>query len=100
MPTEPSLAPPFGQSARVDQVLRTHGKIRACKLTVTWNEGNMRIFELARRKLDEAEGARAREKVKLCCPVSPETDFKWGPPRTRTEKRTISPRSQAQFLGE
>lgn len=36
-------------------------KIRSCKLTVTWNEGNMHIFELARRRLDEAEG-RPREK--------------------------------------
>jgi 3-phenylpropionate/cinnamic acid dioxygenase small subunit len=30
-------------------------KIRTRKLTVTWNEGNMHIFELARRRLDEAE---------------------------------------------
>ena len=30
-------------------------KIRARQLTVTWNEGNMHIFELARRRLDEAE---------------------------------------------
>jgi SnoaL-like domain len=36
-------------------------KIRTCKLTVTWNEGNMHIFELARRRLDEVEG-RTREK--------------------------------------
>jgi hypothetical protein len=36
-------------------------KIRACKLTVTFNEGNMHILELARRRLDEAEG-RTREK--------------------------------------
>jgi ketosteroid isomerase-like protein len=36
-------------------------KIRACKLTVTWNEGNMHILELARRQLDEAEG-RTRER--------------------------------------
>jgi hypothetical protein len=31
-------------------------KIRTRKLTVTWNEGNMNIFELAARRLDEAEG--------------------------------------------
>jgi 3-phenylpropionate/cinnamic acid dioxygenase small subunit len=31
-------------------------KIRARKLTVLWNEGNMDIFEVARRRLDEAEG--------------------------------------------
>ena len=31
-------------------------KIRARKLTVLWNEGNMEIFEVARRRLDEAEG--------------------------------------------
>jgi SnoaL-like domain len=36
-------------------------KIRTRQLTVTWNEGNMHIFELARRRLDEAEG-RTREK--------------------------------------
>jgi SnoaL-like domain len=30
-------------------------KIHARKLTVLWNEGNMEIFELARRRLDEAE---------------------------------------------
>ena len=30
-------------------------KIRARKLTVLWNEGNMDIFELARHRLDEAE---------------------------------------------
>jgi hypothetical protein len=35
-------------------------KIRACKLTVTWNEGNMHIFHLARGRLDEIEG-RARD---------------------------------------
>ncbi len=33
-------------------------KIRACKLTVTWNAGNRHILELARRRLDEAEGRR------------------------------------------
>jgi hypothetical protein len=31
-------------------------KIRACKLTVTWNTGNWHVFELARRRLDELEG--------------------------------------------
>ena len=31
-------------------------KICARKLTVLWNEGNMDIFEVARRRLDEAEG--------------------------------------------
>ena len=36
-------------------------KIRSCTLTVTFNEGNMHILELARRRLDEAEG-RTREK--------------------------------------
>jgi 3-phenylpropionate/cinnamic acid dioxygenase small subunit len=35
-------------------------KIRACKLTVTWNTGNWHVFDLARRRLDEAEGRRAR----------------------------------------
>jgi 3-phenylpropionate/cinnamic acid dioxygenase small subunit len=46
-----------------NRLVRTAGgwKIRARKLTVTWNEGNMHIFELARRRLDEAEG-RPREK--------------------------------------
>jgi len=46
-----------------NRFVRTPGgwKIRACKLTITWNEGNMHIFELARRRLDEAEG-RLREK--------------------------------------
>ena len=46
-----------------NRLVRTAGgwKIRARKLTVTWNEGNMHIFELARRRLDEAEG-RQREK--------------------------------------
>jgi 3-phenylpropionate/cinnamic acid dioxygenase small subunit len=33
-------------------------KIRACKLTVTWNAGNRHVLELARRRLDEAEGRR------------------------------------------
>jgi hypothetical protein len=36
-------------------------KIRTRKLTVTWNEGNMHIFELAPRRFDDAEG-RTREK--------------------------------------
>jgi 3-phenylpropionate/cinnamic acid dioxygenase small subunit len=36
-------------------------KIRTRKLTVIWNEGNMHIFELARRRLDDAQG-RTREK--------------------------------------
>jgi len=31
-------------------------KISACKLTVTWNTGNWAIFELARKRFDEAEG--------------------------------------------
>jgi 3-phenylpropionate/cinnamic acid dioxygenase small subunit len=31
-------------------------KIRACKLTVTWNTGNWHIFKLARQHLDQAEG--------------------------------------------
>jgi len=31
-------------------------KIRACKLTVTWNTGNWHVFDLARRRLDELEG--------------------------------------------
>jgi hypothetical protein len=35
-------------------------KIRARKLTVLWNEGNMEIFELARRRLDEAEGRQEK----------------------------------------
>ena len=30
-------------------------KIRACKLTVTWNSGNWGIFELARKRFEEAE---------------------------------------------
>ena len=36
-------------------------KMRARKLTVLWNEGNMDIFEVARRRLDET-GGRKREK--------------------------------------
>jgi SnoaL-like domain len=39
-------------------------KIRARKLTVRWNEGNMHIFELARRRLDEAEGLTQEKKVR------------------------------------
>jgi hypothetical protein len=41
-----------------NQFVRTSDgwKIRACKLTITWNEGNMHIFELARQRLEEAEG--------------------------------------------
>jgi 3-phenylpropionate/cinnamic acid dioxygenase small subunit len=35
-------------------------KIRVRKLTVLWNEGNMDIFELARRRLDEAEGRQEK----------------------------------------
>jgi 3-phenylpropionate/cinnamic acid dioxygenase small subunit len=35
-------------------------KIRARKLTVLWNEGNMAIFELARRRLDEAAGRQEK----------------------------------------
>ncbi len=35
-------------------------KIRARKLTVLWNEGIMDIFELARRRLDEAEGRQEK----------------------------------------
>jgi len=35
-------------------------KIRACKLTVTWNTGNWGIFKLARRRLDESEGRPPR----------------------------------------
>lgn len=35
-------------------------KIRACKLTVTWNTGNWDIFKLARRRLDESEGRAPR----------------------------------------
>jgi 3-phenylpropionate/cinnamic acid dioxygenase small subunit len=30
-------------------------KIRRCKLTVTWNEGNWHVFELARNRLAAAE---------------------------------------------
>jgi hypothetical protein len=47
-----------------NRFVRTHAgwKIRACKLTVTWNEGNMHIFELARRQLDEAEGRHHEKK--------------------------------------
>ena len=30
-------------------------KISACKLTVTWNSGNWGIFELARKRFEEAE---------------------------------------------
>jgi ketosteroid isomerase-like protein len=37
-------------------------KIRTRQLTVTWNEGNMRIFELARRRLDQAEGRHRGKK--------------------------------------
>jgi 3-phenylpropionate/cinnamic acid dioxygenase small subunit len=41
-----------------NRFVRTSGgwKIRACKLTVTWNTGNWHVFALARRRLDEAEG--------------------------------------------
>ena len=35
-------------------------KIRTRKLTVLWNEGNMDIFELARRRLDEVEGRQEK----------------------------------------
>jgi 3-phenylpropionate/cinnamic acid dioxygenase small subunit len=35
-------------------------KIRARQLTVLWNEGNMEIFALARRRLDEAEGRQEK----------------------------------------
>jgi SnoaL-like domain len=40
-----------------NRFVRTAGgwKIRARRLTVLWNEGNMDIFDLARRRLDEAE---------------------------------------------
>jgi hypothetical protein len=34
--------------------------IRACKLTVTWNNGNWHVFELARRRFDAAEGKKSR----------------------------------------
>jgi hypothetical protein len=37
-------------------------KIRARKLTVLWSEGNMNIFELARRRLDEAEGRNSEKR--------------------------------------
>jgi 3-phenylpropionate/cinnamic acid dioxygenase small subunit len=33
-------------------------KIRACKLTVTWNTGNWHVFELARRRFDQSEGRK------------------------------------------
>jgi 3-phenylpropionate/cinnamic acid dioxygenase small subunit len=34
-----------------------HGwKIKSCKLTLTWNQGNWHIFELARQRLKEADG--------------------------------------------
>jgi 3-phenylpropionate/cinnamic acid dioxygenase small subunit len=47
-----------------NRFVRTVGawKIRARKLTVTWNEGNMNIFELARRRLNEAEGRNHEKK--------------------------------------
>ena len=34
-------------------------KIRACKLTVTWNTGNWHVFELARRRFDQSEGRKS-----------------------------------------
>ena len=37
-------------------------RIRACKLTVTWNTGNWHIFDLARRRLDESEGRAPRQR--------------------------------------
>jgi hypothetical protein len=37
-------------------------RIRACKLTVTWNTGNWHVFELARRLLDEREGRAPRQR--------------------------------------
>ena len=37
-------------------------KIRSCKLTVTWMEGNMHIFKLARDRLDEAEGRKREQR--------------------------------------
>lgn len=43
-------------------------KIRGRKLTVRWNEGNMHIFELARRQLDEAEDLTREKKGKARAP--------------------------------
>jgi 3-phenylpropionate/cinnamic acid dioxygenase small subunit len=37
-------------------------KIRSCKLTVTWNIGNWHIFTLARERVDQADGRKARER--------------------------------------
>jgi hypothetical protein len=37
-------------------------KIQSCKLTVTWMEGNMHIFKLARDRLDEAEGRKREQR--------------------------------------
>ena len=42
-------------------------KIRARRLTVTWNEGNMHIFELARHRFDGGRGPLARAKVACSC---------------------------------
>jgi hypothetical protein len=41
----------------INRFVRTHAgwKIRARRLTVLWNEGNMAIFELARQRLEERE---------------------------------------------
>ena len=35
-------------------------KISACKLNVNWSTGNLGVFTLARRRLDEAEGRKPR----------------------------------------
>ena len=33
-------------------------RIKSCKLTLTWNTGNWHVFELARQRLAESEGAK------------------------------------------
>jgi hypothetical protein len=40
----------------------TGWKIRGLRLTVTWNEGNIDIFELARRRLDVSEGGQPEKR--------------------------------------
>jgi hypothetical protein len=43
-------------------------KIRARKLTVTWNEGNMPILGLARLRLDEQRGRKREKRYRYTVP--------------------------------
>jgi hypothetical protein len=62
MKTGDPISPPGGYKDGGTQMLRMPNgwKIRARKLTIIANEGNIDLFELARRQLAEAEGRSTR----------------------------------------